>query len=58
MLVDLDYHLWHSNMAQYRIRMLKADKRELQDELTRIKQYATRLEGENIKLMEASEYED
>ena len=37
MLVEMQYHLWHSNMADYRIRMLKADKRQLQDDIIKLK---------------------
>ena len=47
MLVDINYHLWHSDMAAFRIRMLKGEKMALQDELIRTKQYIARLEEEN-----------
>lgn len=47
MLVEMSYHIWHSNMADHRLRMLKSEKRDLQDELTRAKKYITTLEEEN-----------
>ena len=59
MLVEMSYHLWHSNMSDFRIRALKGEKRQLQDELIRAKQYITELEGDyeilqNSKAIERS----